>query len=187
MTDITCPRCSYVRTRADTVDAQICPGCGRYYAKMAAMTEPVERTDLPPPKPAAAPQQQEADKKGRTMRTKADNEKFCAECGEVILAKAEICPHCGCRQPGFGGPGDDADPSLLPEKERRHKGAAALVALFLGGLGIHKFYLGQTGQGVLYLLFCWTFIPALLGFLECLVYLTTSQADFDAKYNQKPR
>jgi len=42
-----------------------------------------------------------------------------------------------------------------------------LLALFLGGLGVHEFYLGQTGLGVLYLVFSWTGIPAIIGFIEC--------------------
>jgi len=42
-----------------------------------------------------------------------------------------------------------------------------LLALFLGGLGIHKFYMGQTGAGILYLIFSWTGIPSLIGFIEC--------------------
>ncbi len=36
----------------------------------------------------------------------------------------------------------------------KNKLVAALLALFLGGLGIHKFYLGRTGWGIIYLLFC---------------------------------
>ena len=32
------------------------------------------------------------------MPQKGPNEKFCAECGEAINAKAEICPKCGVRQ-----------------------------------------------------------------------------------------
>jgi TM2 domain-containing membrane protein YozV len=44
--------------------------------------------------------------------------------------------------------------------------AAALFAILLGGLGIHEFHLGQVGQGIVYLVFCWTFIPALVGFMD---------------------
>jgi TM2 domain-containing membrane protein YozV len=54
-----------------------------------------------------------------------------------------------------------------------------LLALFLGGLGIHKFYLGQSGAGVLYLLFCWTFIPALIAFFESFTMAITV-----SKYNR---
>jgi TM2 domain-containing membrane protein YozV len=43
---------------------------------------------------------------------------------------------------------------------------AVVLALFLGGLGVHKFYLGQTGMGILYLLFCWTTIPAWIALIE---------------------
>ena len=65
----------------------------------------------------------------------------------------------------------------------RTKVAAVLLALFLGGLGAHKFYLGQAGQGILYLLFFWTFIPACVAFLEAIIYATQSEHDFDRKYN----
>lgn len=34
---------------------------------------------------------------------KGENEKFCHECGSVILAKAEICPKCGVRQVALPG------------------------------------------------------------------------------------
>lgn len=64
----------------------------------------------------------------------------------------------------------------------RSKLAAALFAIFLGGIGVHKFYLGRAGQGVLYLLFCWTFIPAIVGFLEGIVYLSMSDQAFAQKY-----
>lgn len=60
--------------------------------------------------------------------------------------------------------------------------AAVLFALFLGGLGVHKFYLGQVGQGVLYLIFCWTFIPAIVAFIEGIVYLTMTDEKFAQKY-----
>ncbi len=45
--------------------------------------------------------------------------------------------------------------------------AGVLLALFLGTFGLHHFYLRRNGLGILYLLFFWTGIPALLGFVEC--------------------
>lgn len=65
----------------------------------------------------------------------------------------------------------------------RNRTSAAIFALLLGGLGAHKFYLGRTGQGLLYLFFFWTFIPAVVAFIEGIVLLTMSDAEFNAKYN----
>ncbi len=45
--------------------------------------------------------------------------------------------------------------------------AGVLLAFFLGCFGAHHFYLRRTGLGVLYLLFFWTGITAILGFVEC--------------------
>ncbi|MBI3541796.1 MAG: TM2 domain-containing protein [Deltaproteobacteria bacterium] len=49
---------------------------------------------------------------------------------------------------------------------RKDGTTGVLLALFLGGVGGHHFYMGNVGTGVLYLLFCWTFIPALAAFIE---------------------
>lgn len=66
--------------------------------------------------------------------------------------------------------------------QRKSRIAAALFAFFLGGFGIHKFYLGQTGLGILYLLFCWTFIPAMVAFVEFVLLLVMSDEKFNEKY-----
>lgn len=63
---------------------------------------------------------------------------------------------------------------------KKNPSTAVLLALFLGGLGVHKFYMGQTGLGILYLLFCWTYIPAIVGFIEAL-----TMAGQAGKYNQQ--
>lgn len=107
---------------------------------------------------------------------KGYEEKYCADCGQLINAKAEICPKCGVRQMGM------AQNLARTSPNGRSRLAAGLFALFLGGLGIHKFYLGQVGWGIIYLLFFWTFIPAIIGFIEGIIYLTMSEQDFDRRY-----
>lgn len=59
---------------------------------------------------------------------------------------------------------------------------AAILAFLLGGFGAHKFYLGKIGQGILYLVFFWTAIPAIVAFVECIMYLVWSDEQFAAKY-----
>jgi hypothetical protein len=53
------------------------------------------------------------------------------------------------------------------ESVRRDEIVGILLALFLGGFGIHHFYLRRTGLGILYCCLCWTPIPWILGFFEC--------------------
>jgi TM2 domain-containing membrane protein YozV len=65
----------------------------------------------------------------------------------------------------------------------RNRTVAALLAFFVGGIGIHKFYLGENVAGVLYLLFFWTFIPGIIAFFEFISLIIMSDQVFDAKYN----
>ncbi len=109
---------------------------------------------------------------------KGPDEKFCSDCGALINAKAEICPKCGVRQM----PAPISLGAVAPNGKSRI--AAALFALLLGGLGVHKFYLGNIGLGIVYLLFCWTFIPALVGLVEGILLLVMSDSEFARKYGQ---
>ena len=110
-------------------------------------------------------------------RVKHESEKFCSSCGERIKKEAEICPKCGVRQMNVLS-------STLQGNAPNGKSkiAAALFAFFLGGFGVHKFYLGQIGKGILYLLFCWTFIPSLISLIEAILYLTMSDEQFNIRY-----
>jgi len=62
---------------------------------------------------------------------------------------------------------------------RKDDRTALLLALLLGGLGAHRFYLNDM-RGFLYVAFCWTFLPMLLSFFECLVI-----SDRVARYNKR--
>ena len=100
--------------------------------------------------------------------------KFCHACGQKIDARAEICPKCGVRQSYHSGTAGHGKSRI----------AAALLAFFLGGFGVHRFYLGNIGLGFLYLLFCWTFIPSIVAFVEFIFFLVMSDAEFDSRYNR---
>lgn len=64
----------------------------------------------------------------------------------------------------------------------KNKTTAAILAFFLGGLGVHRFYLGQAGLGLIYLIFCWTLIPSLIAFIDFIVFLTMDENIFNEKY-----
>lgn len=115
------------------------------------------------------------------------NRKHCHACANILDVRAELCPRCGVRQPQMMGAAPmQAPPIVIMQppvpQSTRSKGAAALLAFFLGGIGGHKFYLGQTGAGIVYLLFCWTLIPAFVAFIELLILLTMSDADFNRRF-----
>ena len=65
----------------------------------------------------------------------------------------------------------------------KNKTLAAFLAFFLGGFGIHRFYLGQGGLGLLYLLFFWTSIPFFVSFVDFVLLLVMDEQSFDYKYN----
>lgn len=68
------------------------------------------------------------------------------------------------------------------------KVAAGILAILLGSLGIHKFILGYTKEGVIMLLvsvlsfgfLAWAI--AIIGLIEGIIYLTKSDQDFVATY-----
>jgi len=92
---------------------------------------------------------------------------FCRGCGKQIHKSATSCPQCGARQ---------------KNRNTKSKTTAGLLAIFLGNLGVHRFYLGQW-WGLFYLLFFWTFIPGIIAFIEGIVFLASDQNKWDDKYN----
>ena len=69
---------------------------------------------------------------------------FCSNCGKEIANNAIMCPNCGApvkREPVI--------PANASEKDWL---TTLLLSFFLGGLGIHSFYVGKTVAGVIQLL-----------------------------------
>ncbi len=67
----------------------------------------------------------------------------------------------------------------------KDKNIAGILALFFGLFGVHRFYLGQTGLGILYLVFFWTGITTLIGLIDAIVFLSMDRDEFDMKYNRQ--
>lgn len=93
-----------------------------------------------------------------------DGYNFCQNCGGETASNAVVCPHCGvaltCPFTDYG------------QKSRL---VAGLLGIFLGGLGVHNFYLGYTGKGIAQIVLSFCFgIGAIWGFVEGVMLLAGS-------------
>ena len=114
----------------------------------------------------------------------------CPKCSgqnlDVVAAGTYKCKDCGTMFTNTTQPQPPVVRYVVSESsgvEGKSKVAAGLFGIFLGGFGVHKFYMGKVGMGILYLLFCWTFIPALIGLIEGIIYLCESDEEFARKCN----
>jgi TM2 domain-containing membrane protein YozV len=89
-----------------------------------------------------------------------------------MSVQALACPGCG--QPNAANSRSQSNYVGAPKS----KITAGILALLVGGLGIHKFYLNKAGLGIVYILFCWTFVPTIIAFIEGIIYLTQSDQAF---------
>lgn len=94
---------------------------------------------------------------------------YCGACAEQISKDALACPKCGHPNPYR---------SYAQTPGGKSRVTAGLLAILVGGLGVHKFYLEKIGMGFLYLVFCWTFVPAVIALIEGIVYLTQDDKTF---------
>ena len=71
---------------------------------------------------------------------------YCANCGKELSDQAASCPSCGhpARPPRMS-PGFQSDKSVSPKSRL----ATLLLAILLGYLGAHRFYVGKVGTGIL--------------------------------------
>jgi TM2 domain-containing membrane protein YozV len=104
-------------------------------------------------------------------RRPALDEMFCSTCGDVIKKHAEICPHCGVRVRPAATAHSQLDPNIAYSEKSRL--AAGLLGIFLGGFGIHRFYLGSIGIGILQIILTiFTLgIASLWGFIEGIIII----------------
>ena len=116
----------------------------------------------------------------------------CPNCGETPDEGARFCNHCGQSLPNAVDVPSASRGSQYPKNNI----AAGLLAIFLGVLGIHKFYMGYQKQGVILLvgfLISWPLVLvgigilgiiaiALIALIEGIIYLTKSEEEFHQIY-----
>ncbi|MES2575501.1 MAG: TM2 domain-containing protein [Bacteroidota bacterium] len=67
-----------------------------------------------------------------------------------------------------------------PTSQENKKVLAGVFAILLGGLGVHKFILGYTQEGIIQLILgvCTCGITGIIGFIEGIIYLTKTDEEF---------
>lgn len=74
------------------------------------------------------------------------------------------------------------EPTPVAPAGAEKKIVAGVLAILLGALGIHKFYLGYTKEGIIQLILGFFCVGGLIGLIEGIIYLTKSDSDFVATY-----
>ncbi len=73
---------------------------------------------------------------------------FCKNCGKETDDNAVKCTQCGAEMKSDAPVSYTIDSEVSPKS----KVTTILLCIFLGSLGVHRFYVGKTGTGVLMLL-----------------------------------
>jgi len=95
---------------------------------------------------------------------------YCHNCGNPTVPGAAVCTSCGSALQVVNG-------------ESKSKMTAGLLGIFLGGLGIHNFYLGYTGKAIAQIALSLCFgVGAIWGLIEGIMILCGS-INKDAKGN----
>lgn len=97
---------------------------------------------------------------------KGTGDKFCENCGKETAVGASVCTNCGFAINNKA----NIDPAT-----QKSKLTAGLLGIFLGGLGIHNFYLGFTGKAIAQIVLSMCFgVGAIWGLIEGIMILTGS-------------
>src|SRR4030095_10923768 len=118
--------------------------------------------------------------------------RYCTKCGAINDDSAQYCTNCQQPlTPVVGGyqPMQSVNPGVLTDWKSMgadKKIPAGVCAILVGWLGVHKFILGYTTEGIIQLvlgvLTCG--LTSILSIIEVIIYLTKSDEEFVTTYIQ---
>ena len=120
---------------------------------------------------------------------------FCGNCAARVNSPAQVmCTSCGA---GIGGTPAYSPAAPPYGTSAKSKTTAGILAILIGGIGVHKFYLGRTNPGIIMAVvfgvcFCSSFVFILpffgcmalgiIGLVEGIIMLSKSDAQFQQEY-----
>ena len=137
----------------------------------------------------------------------------CPECGKQYSTQEKVnrvkCPYCGAEtnvsysqqeQPNFqeqwrqfGNQASNAIDSVFANgPSGKSRGVAGLLALLMGGLGLHYFYLNKPTAGIVFLLVallsCFTLgiVTHVIAIIQAVLFFTSTQEEFEQKWVNCP-
>lgn len=116
---------------------------------------------------------------------------FCTQCGNKLELNDTICSNCGRLIKGnkVVEEVEAIKVEKIKKTNSKNKIVAGLLGVFLGGFGVHNFYLGYYGKAIAQLLItvlsCCTlsFVSSIWGFIEGILILS-GNIDKDASGNK---
>ena len=126
----------------------------------------------------------------------------CPECGKQYSTQERVnrvkCPYCGAetnvaysdQQPNqWQQPSSATNDVFSNGPSGKSRGVAGLLALFLGTLGVHYFYIDKSTAGIVFLLLslvsCGT-ITAIISIIQGVLFFTSTQEEFERKWVNSP-
>ena len=120
--------------------------------------------------------------------------RYCTKCGAMNDDLAQYCSNCQSVLSPVGGyqPMQSVNQGALTDWTQMgadKRIVAGILGILVGGLGIHKFMLGYTTEGIIQIVISVVTCGAgsIIGLIEGIIYLTKSDEDFVRTYIQNKK
>ena len=123
--------------------------------------------------------------------------RYCTKCGAINDEMAQYCTNCQAALTTAGGasgyqPMQSVNPGAITDWKQLgadKKLVAGILGILVGGLGVHKFILGYTTEGIIQIVISIFTCGAggIIGIIEGIIYLTKSDEDFVRTYIQNKK